>query len=48
MGAGGEQGLAGAGRDVVGPLVLGAWDVFLEQAAAVDLDRPTRLPGRRA
>ncbi len=44
----GEHGLAGAGRDVVGPLVLGAWDAFLGQAAAVDLDRPTRLPGWRA
>ncbi len=41
-------GLAGAGRDVVGPLVLGAWDAFLDQAAAVDLDRPSRLPGWRA
>jgi uncharacterized protein (TIGR03083 family) len=47
-GAGSRRGLAGAGRDVVGPLVLEAWDVFLEQAAAVDLDRPTRLPGWRA
>jgi uncharacterized protein (TIGR03083 family) len=43
-----ERGLAGAGRDVVGPMVLGAWDAFLAQAAAVDLDRPTRLPGWRA
>jgi uncharacterized protein (TIGR03083 family) len=42
------RGLAGAGRDVVGPLVLGAWDAFLGQAAAVDLGRPTRLPGWRA
>ena len=44
----GHQGMADAGRDAVGPLVLGAWDAFLEQAAAVDLDRPTRLPGWRA
>ncbi len=44
----GGRGLAGAGRDVVGPLVLEAWDAFLGQAAAVDLDRPTRLPGWRA
>jgi uncharacterized protein (TIGR03083 family) len=29
-------------------MVLGAWDAFLERAAAVDLDRPTRLPGWRA
>jgi uncharacterized protein (TIGR03083 family) len=43
-----RQGLADAGRDVVGPMVLSAWDAFLEQAAAVDLDRPTRLPGWRA
>ncbi|MEX5721791.1 maleylpyruvate isomerase N-terminal domain-containing protein [Geodermatophilus maliterrae] len=43
-----QQGLAGAGRDVVGPMVLGAWDAFLGQAAVVDLDRPTRLPGWRA
>src|SRR4051812_43578952 len=37
-----------AGRDEVGRLVLGAWDAFLEQAAAVDLSRATRLPGWRA
>src|SRR5918998_962767 len=43
-----RYGMAGAGRDVVGPMVLGAWDAFLERAAAVDLDRPTRLPGWRA
>lgn len=43
-----QQGMADAGRDVVGPMVLEAWDAFLEQAAAVDLDRPTRLPGWRA
>src|ERR687893_535850 len=43
-----HQGMADAGRDTVGPLVLGAWDAFLEQAAAVDLHRPTRLPGWRA
>ena len=29
-------------------MVLEAWDAFLEQAAAVDLDRPSRLPGWRA
>ena len=43
-----HQGMADAGRDTVGPMVLGAWDTFLEQAAAVDLERPTRLPGWRA
>ncbi|SNS42601.1 TIGR03083 family protein [Geodermatophilus pulveris] len=40
--------MAAAGRGVVGPMVLGAWDAFLGQAAAVDLHRPTRLPGWRA
>ena len=29
-------------------MVLEAWDVYLEQVAAVPLDRPTRLPGWRA
>jgi uncharacterized protein (TIGR03083 family) len=43
-----NRGMADAGRDEVGRLVLTAWDAFLEQAAAVDLDRPTRLPGWRA
>ena len=43
-----ERGLAGVGREVVGPLVLEAWDAFLEQAAVVDLARPSRLPGWRA
>ncbi|TFV54549.1 maleylpyruvate isomerase family mycothiol-dependent enzyme [Geodermatophilus sp. DF01-2] len=42
-----RQGMADVGRDEVGPMVLGAWDAFLQQAAAVDLDRPTRLPGWR-
>jgi uncharacterized protein (TIGR03083 family) len=40
--------MADAGRGEVGGLVLAAWDTFLEQAAAVDLARPTRLPGWRA
>ena len=43
-----DRGLSGAGRDVVGPLVLGAWDAFLAVAQAADLDRRTRLPGWRA
>ncbi len=43
-----RQGMADAGRDEVGRMVLGAWDAFLEQAEQVDLDRPTRLPGWRA
>jgi uncharacterized protein (TIGR03083 family) len=42
------SGMADAGRDVVGPMVLAAWDSFCASAAAVDLDRPTRLPGWRA
>jgi hypothetical protein len=44
----GHHGMADAGRDEVGRLVLGAWDAFLDQAAAVDLQRDTRLPGWRA
>ena len=44
----GPRGLADAGRGVVGPLVLEAWDAFLERAAGIDLDRPSRLPGWRA
>ena len=46
--AAGPHGLADAGRAVVGPLVVDAWDAFLERAAAVDLDRPSRLHGWRA
>ncbi|MEU2350591.1 maleylpyruvate isomerase family mycothiol-dependent enzyme [Modestobacter sp. NPDC049651] len=44
----GHHGMADAGRDRIGELVLGAWDAFLDQAAAVDLAAPTRLPGWRA
>ena len=43
-----HQGMADAGRDEVAGMVLAAWDEFLEQAAEVDLDRPSRLPGWRA
>jgi uncharacterized protein (TIGR03083 family) len=43
-----HSGMADAGRDEVGRLVLGAWDAFLDQAAEVDLHRSTRLPGWRA
>jgi uncharacterized protein (TIGR03083 family) len=43
-----HHGMADAGRDEVGRLVLGAWDAFLDQAAEVDLQRDTRLPGWRA
>ncbi|SFK56522.1 maleylpyruvate isomerase N-terminal domain-containing protein [Geodermatophilus ruber] len=42
-----SRGMADAGRDVVGPMVLDAWEAFLGQAESVDLDRPTRLPGWR-
>ncbi|MGY1839512.1 MULTISPECIES: maleylpyruvate isomerase family mycothiol-dependent enzyme [unclassified Modestobacter] len=42
------HGMADAGRDEVGRLVLGAWDGFLAQAGSVDLHRRTRLPGWRA
>src|SRR4051795_11240874 len=40
--------MADAGRDEVGAMVLGAWDVFLEQAESVGLSRPSRLAGWRA
>jgi uncharacterized protein (TIGR03083 family) len=40
--------MADAGRDEVAGMVLGAWDVFLDSVAAVDLGRSSRLPGWRA
>src|SRR3954471_6204591 len=43
-----HQGMADAGRDEVGSMVLGAWDAFLERAAEVDLSQTSRLPGWRA
>jgi uncharacterized protein (TIGR03083 family) len=43
-----EQGMADAGRGEITPMVLGAWDAFLDRAAEVDLQRPSRLPGWRA
>ena len=43
-----HQGMADAGRDTVGPMVLESWDAFMASAAEVDLDRPSRLPGWRA
>src|SRR3954466_3082772 len=43
-----HQGLADEGRERVGGMGLGAWDFFLEQAASVDLERQSRLPGWRA
>src|SRR3954447_23094405 len=45
---GAHRGLADAGRERVGGMVLEAWDFFLEQAASVNLDRQSRLPGWRA
>ena len=42
-----NHGMADAGRPQVGAMVLGAWDSFIAQVAAVDLDRRTRLPGWR-
>src|SRR5689334_4466846 len=43
-----HHGMADAGRAEIGTRVLAAWDAFIEQAAAVDLDRRSRLPGWRA
>src|ERR1700712_2083781 len=43
-----HQGMADVGRERIAGMVLGAWDAFLDQAAAVDLDRRSRLPGWRA
>src|SRR5687768_4945024 len=40
--------MADAGRDEVGGMVLEAWDAFIDEVAAVDLDRPSRLWGWRA
>jgi len=43
-----HHGMADAGRERVSGMVLGAWDAFLDQAAGIDLDRPSRLSGWRA
>jgi uncharacterized protein (TIGR03083 family) len=40
--------MADAGRELVGTMVLSAWDAFIDQAETVNLDRPSRLPGWRA
>jgi hypothetical protein len=40
--------MADVGRDRVSDMVLTAWDAFLDQASAVDLDRRSRLSGWRA
>jgi uncharacterized protein (TIGR03083 family) len=42
-----HHGMADAGRDVIGGMVLPAWDFFLRQVEAADLTRRTRLPGWR-
>jgi hypothetical protein len=42
------QGITDEGRDVVAPMVLGAWDEFLRIVDGVDLEAPSRLPGWRA
>ena len=42
-----RRGMADAGRAVVGPRVLAAWDQFLAAAEQADLSAPTRLPGWR-
>jgi hypothetical protein len=43
-----HRGMADAGREQVAAMVLPAWDAFIERAEAVDLERPSRLPGWRA
>jgi hypothetical protein len=43
----GHEGMADAGRDEVRGMVLPAWDAFIPQVEAADLDRGTRLPGWR-
>src|SRR3954447_15036434 len=40
--------MADAGREQVSSMVLEAWDAFIEQAEAVDLNRRSRLSGWRA
>jgi uncharacterized protein (TIGR03083 family) len=39
--------MADAGRDQVRAMVVPAWDAFIAQVGAVDLDRRSRLPGWR-
>jgi hypothetical protein len=43
-----HKGMADAGREQIAAMVLPAWDAFIDQAEAVYLDRPSRLPGWRA
>src|SRR3954462_12989876 len=40
--------MADAGREQVSSMVLEAWDAFIEQAEALDLNRRSRLSGWRA
>jgi uncharacterized protein (TIGR03083 family) len=42
-----HSGMADAGRDEVRGRVLPAWDAFIAQVEAIDLDRRARLPGWR-
>ncbi len=37
-----------AGREVLGPMVLDAWDSFIALVETIDLQAPSRLPGWRA
>lgn len=43
-----HHGMADAGREQVGRMVLEAWDAFITQAEVVDLTRSSRLAGWRA
>jgi hypothetical protein len=43
-----HQGMADAGREQVGRMVLEAWDAFLDAAERIDLTRSSRLAGWRA
>ena len=45
--AGRHSGMADAGRAEVRAMVLPAWDAFIAQVEAADLDRRSRLPGWR-
>ena len=38
-----HQGMADAGREQVGRMVLEAWDAFISEAESVDLGRSSRL-----
>src|SRR5918911_2579416 len=42
-----HHGMADAGRDTIGGMVLPAWDFFIGQVEGAGLARHTRLPGWR-